>query len=97
MRKLKKIIVDKRCNAGFTGEKEMNLDTAVMRFAGLMVLLSAALTYFHSQYWLLLTAFVGLNLLQTSFTGFCPAAIIFSKMGIKPGSAFRLEDARRGS
>lgn len=66
----------------------MNLDKAVIRFAGIMVLISVALTYFHSQYWLLLTAFVGLNLLQTSFTGFCPAAIIFSKLGVKPGSVF---------
>jgi hypothetical protein len=75
----------------------MNLDKAVMGFAGLMVLLSVALTWFHSQYWLLLTTFIGLNLLQTSFTGFCPAAILFSRLGIKSGSVFPMTDARRGS
>jgi hypothetical protein len=73
----------------------MNLDRAVMRFAGIMVLVSAALTYLHSQYWLLLTAFVGLNLLQASFTGFCPAAIVFGKPGVKAGSAFRVAGAGR--
>jgi len=43
---------------------------------------------FHSTYWLWFTAFVGANLLQASFTGFCPAAIIFKKLGAKPGVAF---------
>lgn len=66
----------------------MNLDKAVMRFAGVMVLVSVALTYFHSQYWLLFTTFIGLNLLQASFTGFCPAAIVFNKLGVKSGCAF---------
>ena len=75
----------------------MNLDKSVMGFAGIMVLVSVALTHFHSQYWLLLTAFVGLNLLQASFTGFCPAAIAFGKLGIKSGSVFRMADTRRGS
>lgn len=68
---------------------DMNLDRAVLAFAGLLVLLSAVLTYFVSPWWLLLTAFVGLNLLQSSITGFCPAAIVFSKLGVKPGCAFR--------
>ncbi len=63
----------------------MNLDRAVMSFAGLMILLSVALTYFVSPWWLLLTAFVGLNLLQASFTGFCPAAIVFKKFGVSGG------------
>jgi hypothetical protein len=67
----------------------MNLDRAVMAFAGVMVLLSAVLTYFFSPWWLLLTAFVGLNLLQASFTGFCPAAIVFRKLGIASGCAFK--------
>ena len=75
----------------------MNLDKAVMRFAGLMVLVSVALTWFHSQYWLLLSAFVGLNLLQTSFTGFCPAAVFFSKLGIRPGSVFQAPGPSRAS
>jgi hypothetical protein len=54
-----------------------------------MVLLSVALTYFVSSWFLLLTTFVGLNLLQASFTGFCPAARVFAKLGFKPGCAFR--------
>ena len=67
----------------------MNLDRAVLAFAGLMILASAALSYFVSPYWLLLTAFVGLNLLQSSFTGFCPAAMVFGKLGFKSGCAFK--------
>ncbi len=67
----------------------MNIDRAVMAFAGLMILASVALTLFVSPYWMLLTAFVGLNLLQAAFTGFCPAAIIFAKLGAHEGSAFR--------
>lgn len=67
----------------------MNLDRALLAFAGTMVLLSVALTYFVSPWWLLLTAFVGLNLLQSSFTGFCPAAMALAKLGFKPGCAFK--------
>ncbi|OJU23989.1 MAG: sulfurtransferase [Alphaproteobacteria bacterium 64-6] len=66
----------------------MTVDRAVLLFAGLIVLVSLALGYYVSPYWYLLTAFVGLNLIQASFTGFCPAAIIFRKLGIKPGEAF---------
>ena len=67
----------------------MNLDRAIFAFAGVMVLLSAALTYFFSPWWLLLTVFIGLNLLQSSITGFCPAAMLFSRLGFKPGCAFK--------
>ncbi len=67
----------------------MNLDKAVMRFAGIMVLISVALTQFVSPYWFLFTIFIGLNLLQASFTGFCPAALVFSKLGVKSGCAFK--------
>jgi hypothetical protein len=67
----------------------MNIDRAVMAFAGLMILASLALAYFLSPWWLLLTAFVGLNLLQASFTGFCPAAMLFGKLGFKSGCAFK--------
>jgi hypothetical protein len=67
----------------------MNLDRAVMAFAGVMILISAVLVYFVSPWWLLLTAFVGLNLLQASFTGFCPVAILFRKLGIANGHAFQ--------
>lgn len=67
----------------------MNLDRAVLAFAGLMVLLSVVLTCLVSPYWLLLTAFVGLNMLQSAFTGFCPAAMVFKMAGIGEGCAFR--------
>ena len=67
----------------------MNLDRAVMSFAGVMSLLSAALAYFVSPLWLLFTAFIGLNMLQSSFTGFCPAAMVFRKLGIGSGCAFK--------
>ena len=67
----------------------MNVDRAVLAFAGVMVLASAVLAYAVSPWWLLLTGFVGLNLLQASVTGFCPAAILFGKLGIKSGCAFK--------
>ena len=67
----------------------MNIDRAVLAFAGMMVLASVALVYFVSLWWLLLTAFVGLNLLQSSVTGFCPAAIVFRKLGLASGCAFK--------
>ncbi|MBX3597765.1 MAG: DUF2892 domain-containing protein [Rhizobiaceae bacterium] len=66
----------------------MTLDRAVMMFAGFMILLSLGLALYVSSWWLLLTAFVGLNLIQASITGFCPAAIFFRKLGIKTGCAF---------
>lgn len=67
----------------------MNLDRAIFAMAGIMILLSLALGIWVHQYWFALTAFVGLNLLQSAFTGFCPAAIIFKAMGLKSGCAFR--------
>ncbi|MFN3657323.1 MAG: DUF2892 domain-containing protein [Pseudolabrys sp.] len=66
----------------------MNVDRAVLTLAGSMILVSLVLAYFVSPYWLLLTAFVGLNLFQASFTGFCPAATVFRKLGLKTGRAF---------
>jgi hypothetical protein len=66
----------------------MNVDRAVLAFAGLMVILSLVLAWYVSPYWLALTVFVGLNMLQAAFTGFCPAAIVFRKLGLKAGSAF---------
>ncbi|MCB5944031.1 DUF2892 domain-containing protein [Acidocella sp. KAb 2-4] len=66
----------------------MNIDRAVFSFAGFMVLLSLGLSLAFSHWWLLLTAFVGLNLLQTGFSGFCPAALILKKLGLKSGCAF---------
>jgi hypothetical protein len=69
-------------------EKEINIDRAVLGFAGILVLASLLLAWFASSYWLLLTAFVGINLLQSSFTGFCPAVMIFRRLGLKAGRAF---------
>ena len=66
----------------------MNVDAVVMRSAGAMILLSLALAHFHSPNWLWFTAFVGANLLQASFTGFCPLAIVLKRLGLKPGCAF---------
>ncbi len=66
----------------------MTIDRAVMAFAGLVVLVSLALAQTQSPLWLLLTAFAGLNLIQASFTGFCPAAMVFKRLGVKPGNAF---------
>lgn len=66
----------------------MTLDRAVMAFAGVMVLLSVVLTVYVSPLWMWFTVFIGLNLLQAAFTGFCPAAAVFRKFGIKVGCAF---------
>ena len=66
----------------------MTLDRAVLAFAGSVLLVSLLLTYSVSSYFVWLTAFVGLNLIQSAFTGFCPAAIVFRKLGVKPGTAF---------
>jgi hypothetical protein len=66
----------------------MTIDKAVLTFAGVMVLLSLVLTYYVHPLWMLLTIFVGLNLIQSAFTGFCPAAIAFKRLGFKPGAAF---------
>ncbi|SNY91532.1 Protein of unknown function [Cohaesibacter sp. ES.047] len=66
----------------------MCLDRAVFAFAGFMVLLSVVLTMFVHPLFVWLTVFIGANLLQSAFTGFCPAAMIMKKFGVKPGSAF---------
>ncbi len=66
----------------------MNVDRIVMAFAGTMVLLGVALAHFVSPWWILLTLFVGANLLQASFTRFCPLAFILRKLGLKSGTAF---------
>jgi Zn-dependent protease len=67
----------------------MSIDRIVMAFAGAMVLLSLSLSLVHSSYWLFLTAFVGVNLFQAAFTGFCPLAVILKKLGLKPGVVFK--------
>ncbi len=66
----------------------MTLDRAVMAFAGAVILASLALAQALSPHWLFLTAFAGLNLVQAAFTGFCPAAIVFKRLGVKCGTAF---------
>lgn len=66
----------------------MNIDRAVFIFAGVVILTGLALGTFESPYWYLLSAFAGLNMFQAGFTGFCPAAIVFRNLGIKPGPAF---------
>jgi hypothetical protein len=66
----------------------MSIDRIVLAFAGSMVCLSLLLAHYVNPYWLLLAAFVGLNLLQSAFTGFCPLAIVLKKLGVRPGPAF---------
>lgn len=66
----------------------MSIERIVLGFAGTMVLLSLLLSLVHSPYWLWFTAFVGANLLQSAFTGFCPLATILKGLGIQPGPAF---------
>jgi hypothetical protein len=67
----------------------MTLDRAVLAFAGCIVLVSLALSQLVHPAWLWLTAFAGANMLQAAFTGFCPAAMIFKRLGVEPGNAFK--------
>ncbi|MDI9850112.1 DUF2892 domain-containing protein [Rhodoblastus sp. 17X3] len=60
----------------------MTINDAVRALAGTMVLISVALVYFVSPWFLLFTAFIGLNLLQSAFTGFCPPSYLFRRMGL---------------
>lgn len=66
----------------------MSIDRLVFAFAGAFVLASLLLAHFVNANWLWFTAFVGANLLQSAFTGFCPLALILKKLGTKPGQAF---------
>jgi hypothetical protein len=66
----------------------MSIDRIVLAFAGSVVLISLLLSQIHSPAWLWLTAFVGANLLQAAFTGFCPLAKILKFVGQRPGEAF---------
>jgi len=67
----------------------MSIDRIVMAFAGAMIGLSLVLFLVHSPYWLFLAAFVGGNLFQAAFTGFCPLATLLKRVGFKPGMAFK--------
>ncbi len=66
----------------------MSIDRFVLAFAGLMILVSLLLGAYVSPYWFWFTAFVGANLFQSAFTGFCPLALILKKAGVRPGAAF---------
>ena len=70
-------------------QKGINVDQAVLAMAGTFILISVALGILWTPWALAFTAFVGANMLQAYFTGFCPAAMIFSKLGLKSGCAFR--------
>ncbi len=67
----------------------MTIERWVLAVAGTFILISVGLAVLHSLNWLWFTAFVGANLLQSAFTGFCPMAILLKKLGVKPGSAFQ--------
>jgi len=67
----------------------MTLDRAVLAFAGLMILLSLALTLWVSPLWMWFTAFIAVNMIQAAFTGVCPAAMIFKRLGLREGCAFK--------
>lgn len=66
----------------------MSIDRIVLAVAGAFILISLALAHYHNPLWLWFTAFVGLNLFQSAFTGFCPMAMILKKMGKQSGAAF---------
>lgn len=66
----------------------MSIDRIVFAIAGLFVLLSLVLSQVHHVYWLGFTAFVGINMFQAAFTGFCPLAKILKALGVQPGQAF---------
>jgi hypothetical protein len=84
---LRKILLQEN-HSTLPGGNPMSIDRIVLAFAGSMVILSLLLAHFVSPWWLLLAAFVGLNLLQSAFTGFCPLAIILKRVGVQPGCAF---------
>ncbi|WP_296616063.1 DUF2892 domain-containing protein [Sphingomonas sp.] len=67
----------------------MNIDRAVMAFAGFVVLLGTVLSLTVNVWWIALAIFAGANMIQASFTGFCPAAMLFRALGLRSGQAFR--------
>ncbi|MFP3998391.1 MAG: DUF2892 domain-containing protein [Desulfobacterales bacterium] len=66
----------------------MTIDKLVFRFAGIFILISLLLYLVHSAYWLFLTLFVAANMVQATFSGFCPLAKILKFFGVKPGRIF---------
>lgn len=77
-----------------TTQSGASIDQLVFRIGGLFILVSLVLSQLHSMYWLWFTAFVGANMLQASFTGFCPMASILSRLGVRPGAAFCAKQSR---
>jgi hypothetical protein len=69
-------------------ETPMSIDRIVLAFAGLMILASLLLGIYVSHYWFWFTAFVGANLFQSAFTGFCPMALLLRRLGVQSGAAF---------
>ncbi len=67
----------------------MTLDRVVMAFAGCVVLLGVLLSLTVHPWWIALTVFAGFNMLQASVTGFCPSAMLFKALGVRPGTAFK--------
>jgi hypothetical protein len=67
----------------------MNLDRAVLAFAGLVILLGIALSLAVHPWWIALAGFAALNMIQSAFTSFCPAARLFKALGVRAGNAFR--------
>ncbi|MFM7066947.1 MAG: DUF2892 domain-containing protein [Gammaproteobacteria bacterium] len=67
----------------------MTLDRAVFVFAGIVVLTGILLAHYVHPWWIGLSAFAGLNMIQAAFTGFCPAAMVLKALGVKPGEAFK--------
>ncbi len=67
----------------------MNVDRTELTFSGVVILASLALNQLHHPAWVWLTALVGANMPQASFTGFCPLALILQKIGVKPEAAFQ--------
>ncbi|HRK17415.1 MAG TPA: DUF2892 domain-containing protein [Hyphomicrobiaceae bacterium] len=67
----------------------MTIDRAVIAFAGFMIMATLLLAHYHNPLWIWFTAFVGFNLFQSAFTGFCPLAIVLKRFGLKEGACFR--------
>jgi hypothetical protein len=63
----------------------MTIENGVRVVAGALILVSVALVHYVSPRWLLFTAFIGLSLIQSAFTGFCPPTILLRKLGLKNG------------
>ena len=66
----------------------MTIDRMILAIAGCFILISTLLSAVHHPNWLWFTAFVGANLLQSAFTGFCPMTVLLKKVGLKTGQAF---------